>query len=50
MHCIVMIKTRPMRISIRPPEMEIYPPKTACGCPCGGVTKNKANKNKNNDT
>ena len=27
--------------SIHPPEMEINPPKMACGCPDGGVIKNK---------
>ena len=25
--------------SIHPPEMEINPPRMACGCPCGGVIK-----------
>ena len=29
--------------SIHPPEMEIIPPNTACGCPCGRI-QNKTNK------
>ena len=30
---------RSLHKSIHPPEMEIDPPKMACGCPCGRVVR-----------
>ena len=42
MHRIVMRRLfsdmiKSLHISIHHPEMEINPPKMACGCPCAGV-------------
>ena len=44
MHCILMWGLSSPMIgslhnNIRPPEMELNPLKTACGCQCGGVIK-----------
>ena len=33
----IIIATSSLHNSIHPPGTEINPPKTACGCPCGGV-------------
>ena len=50
MRCIVMFGlssaiTSSLHIGMHPPKREINPPKTACGCPCGRVTKKIKNKN-----